>query len=313
MTTPTTEPQARRQGDPERARHARAVLSRVCHGLPTPSLARLVAAVGPVEAVARLRRDVATKQDCGVSVDSGDDDRAAGDLARAAELGARLLTPEDPDWPAGAVMGWQDGLAAFAVPVEPVGLWVRGHGALTGGPLLAVVGSLAASDYGQWVARDWATALTEAGVTVVTGGGLGVAAAALRGALAAGGAPVAVTASGIDTPHPPANRRLLEAVAESGAVVTPYPPGRSMTRAAGHARLRIITGLADSGTLIVEAGLCSGAMRAAHAARDQHRRVLVVPGPVTSAVSAGSHRLAREPWARLVGSVGDVLADIAST
>lgn len=314
MTIPTTDPQIRRPADPQRARHARAVLTRVCRGLPTPTLARLIATIGPIETVARLRGDAATAQQCGVNPGgdrAGDDDRAARDLAHTAVRGARLLTPEDPDWPTGAVMGWQDATGSLATAVEPVGLWVRGPAALTSVEL-AVVGSRAASDYGQWVARDWAAALTEAGVSIVTGGELGVAAAALRGALAADGTPVAVTASGIDTPHPPANQHLLDAVAERGAVVTPYPPGQTPTRGSRHVRLRTIAALATSGTLIVEAGARSSALHSAHAAREQHRRVLVVPGPVTSAVSGGSHRLAREPGARLVGTVADVLADIAS-
>jgi DNA processing protein len=61
---------------------------------------------------------------------------------------------------------------------------------------------------------------------------------------------------------------------------------------------------------VVEAGARSGAARTATAARELGRVVMAVPGPVTSALSVGSHHLARQPWAGLVGSVADVLEDI---
>lgn len=296
----------------DQTRHARALLARLSRGVPTPPLAELVTAHGPIEAAQTLRADPrAARIEYGVTITDGDDDRAAADLVAAAAVGARLLTPEDDGWPTGAVIVWHRPGETSPETVEVIGLWVRGPAALTGGQRLAMVGSRAATAYGTHVAQDWAASLTEAGVTVVTGGALGIDAAATRGVLAAHGTPVMVSPCGIDRTYPAAHQRLFESVAERGAIVSPYPPGQAPSRESMTGRLRLLAGLAPSGTLVIEAGARSAALRTARAAHEAGHPVLVVPGPVTSTVSAGTHQLAREPWARLVGSVDDVRVDIA--
>ncbi len=159
------------------------------------------------------------------------------------------------------------------------------------------------------MARDWSASLAEAGLAVVSGAAFGVDAEAHRGCLAVGGATIAVLACGVERVYPAAHARLLATIAERGAVVSEYPVGAVPARHRFLVRNRLVAALA-TGTLVVEAGARSGAARTAKAARELGRVVMAVPGPVTSALSVGSHQLAREPWAGLVGSVGDVLDDI---
>lgn len=174
---------------------------------------------------------------------------------------------------------------------------------------VAIVGARAASDYGLWVARDWAAGLADRGVRVVSGAALGIDGAAHRGALAAGGTTVAVLASGIDRPYPPTNAGLIEHIAAIGLVVTEYPPGAVPGRHRFLVRNRLVAAL-SRGTLIVEAAARSGARRTATVAMALGRAVMVVPGPVTSALSLGCHVLARIPGATVAGRVEDVIEDV---
>ncbi|MDL5155982.1 DNA-processing protein DprA [Actinomycetospora termitidis] len=298
---------------PEEVLHARAYLLRVAEP-PAPAVAHLAELLGPVEAAARIRGGADLGPHVGAEVAARrDDDRAAEDLAAAAALGGRLLVPEDEAWPAAAMAGFaaQPGHAEWAVPLA---LWVRGPAAVDelvgpGRRSVAVVGSRAASGYGKWIARDWAASFADAGLPVVSGAALGIDGEAHRGALAANGTTVAVLACGIERAYPAAHARLLEAIAERGLVVSEYPVGAVPARHRFLVRNRLIAALA-TGTLLVESGVRSGASRTAWAARELGRPVLVVPGPVTSALSVGNHTLARDGYSTLVGSVGHALADL---
>ena len=316
--TETTIPDAGRPVASEQVRAARVLLARACRGVPTPTLSEAVAEYGPVATLEALRADPgAARAFYGVTVTEDDEACAGADLDAAAALGARFLVPEDDGWPELAVMGWQrtgfpDVVGDATVTAQVMGLWVRGRAPLTGGPRVTVTGSRAASDYGRHVARDLSAGLAAAGVRVVTGGALGVESEALRGAVTADGAPVVVAPCGIDRVHPSANRDLFEEVlARGGAIVSPYPPGLAVRRDRVMGRLRLLAGLADA-VLVVEAGPRSTALHLAGDAHSHGRAVLVVPGPITSELSAGAHRLAREPWAQLVHDVDDVVADLTA-
>ncbi len=294
---------------------ARAYLMRLAEP-PAPRLAHLVALLGPVEAAERIRSGADLGRHVGAEVSGRRDvDRAAADLAAVRALGGRLLVPEDPAWPAAAMVSFeQPGLEGHADWVAPLGLWVRGPGSLAehvdgAHRSVAVVGSRAATGYGGWVARDWSASLADEGVAVVSGAAYGIDAAAHRGCLAAGGATVAVLACGIERAYPAAHARLLTTIAERGVVVSEYPVGAVPARHRFLVRNRLVAALA-TGTLVVEAGARSGAARTAAAARELGRVVMVVPGPVTSALSVGSHHLARQPGVGLVGSVAHVLEDV---
>lgn len=233
------------------------------------------------------------------------------DLDRLHDVGGRLVCPGDEEWP--EQLSWPvDALGTRDIRemAPPWVLLVRGTPSL--GEVthrsVAVVGARSASAYGLHVAGELAFALAEAGVAVVSGGAYGVDAAAHRGALAAAGAPtVAVLACGPDVAYPKRNDELLAQVAEQGLVVSEVPPGCAPTRVRFLVRNRLIAGLAR-GTVVVEARERSGSLSTAARAGELHRHVMAVPGPVTSALSAGCHTLLRDRQAQLVTDAADVLA-----
>lgn len=216
----------------------------------------------------------------------------------AGRVGARLLVPGDPEWPTGL-----DRLLA-----PPYCLWVRGGGDLAGlaRRAVAVVGSRAATPYGLGVAADLGEGIASRGWTVVSGAAYGIDSAAHRGALAVDGPTGAVLACGVDVAYPRAHAGLLAQVARDGAVVSEVPVGCAPYRSRFLARNRLIAALAGA-TVVVEAGLRSGSLSTAREARDHHLPVGVVPGPVTSATSAGCHQLARETQAVLVTDAAEAV------
>lgn len=249
---------------------------------------------------------------------SADPRRVAADaLARARRLGARLVIPEDDEWPARL-----DDLTTISNPaaerrvdrdtLPPLCLWVRGPWPLAQAldRSVAVVGSRAATSYGTHVAADLGHGLAERGWTVVSGGAHGVDAAAHRGALAAGGVTVAVLACGVDRPYPAGNTGLFDRIAERGLLVSEWPPGSAPFRHRFLIRNRVIAA-ATQGTIVVEASARSGAKQTLGRALRLDRRAMVVPGPVTSAMSVGCHELLREhPATRLVTGVPQVLEEV---
>jgi DNA processing protein len=232
------------------------------------------------------------------------------DLDRAAQVGARLVCPGDDEWPDSL-----DILATAGVIDRrggpPLALWVRGSGDLAQLTMraCAVVGARAASEYGAYVAAELAAGLADRGVTVFSGGAFGIDAAAHRGALAGGGPTVAVLASGVDVPYPRAHEQLLGWIASEGVVVSEAPPGATPRRPRFLIRNRLIAAF-TAGTVVVEAALRSGALNTAAWAGRCHREVMGVPGPVTSATSAGVHRLLRDGAAVLVTDADEVAEQI---
>lgn len=212
--------------------------------------------------------------------------------------GLRVVVPGDAQWPVGL-----DDLGAG----RPHCLWVRGR--LPTGPLpaVALVGSRACTAYGRQVAAQLAHGVASRGVVVVSGGAFGIDAAAHRGALAASGTTVVLLAGGIDRPYPGAHRELFdEVVATGGALVGEAPPGAAPLRSRFLQRNRLIAAMATA-TVVVEAAWRSGALSTANHAARLLRPVGAVPGPVTSAASAGCHRLLREGCSVCVTDADDVL------
>jgi DNA processing protein len=136
----------------------------------------------------------------------------------------------------------------------------------------------------------------------------GIDSHAHRGALAGGGRTIAVLGNGIDICYPVENRRLAEAIAERGALVTDYPVGTGPVAENFPPRNRIISGLA-AGVLVAEAGDRSGALITSRYAAEQGRDVFALPGPITSPASLGCHRLIQD-GARLVTCADDVLQEL---
>lgn len=283
---------------------ARAYLSRVAEA-PAPALSRLVAEIGPVEAAERVRNGRVPAPVAAETSTRRPVDRARADLDAAAAVGGWLLTPEHPDWPSWPFAGFAGHGARELTP--PLALWVRGPDAAAAlsERAVAIVGSRDATGYGQHMAGELAAGLADRAVTVVSGAAIGIDAAAHRGALAVDGPTVAVLACGIDRSYPSSHERLLARIAATGLVITEYPPGCVPARHRFLVRNRLIAGLAV-GTLVVEAGLRSGAQRTAADARALGRVLMALPGPVTSGRSAGCHRLIRD-GAVLVTRVEEVL------
>lgn len=227
-------------------------------------------------------------------------------LSVADRQGIRFVAPADPEWPV-QLDDLAHGQRVQGLGGVPVGLWVRGPMPLTElAESIAVVGSRSATSYGFDAATDVAAVLARAGAPVVSGAAYGIDQAAHRGALAAGGATVAVLACGADRVYPAAHRELIEHVGRHFAVVSEAPLGSSPTKVRFLSRNRLIAAL-SRGTVLVEAALRSGALNTANWA-DQLSRVLMgVPGPVTSVTSQGVHERIRSGAASLVTGGLDVL------
>ncbi|WP_445257578.1 DNA-processing protein DprA [Nocardioides aurantiacus] len=295
---------------PEAERLARVVLSRI--GEPgDPRLTDLVHELGAATVLAGLRDQASAGELAADLHDRLTSVDAARELEAAAGRGLRFVVPGDAEWP--------DHLAALSHAPHlherggvPVGLWCRGPLPLDEavGRAVAVVGSRSATTYGAAVATDVAAVLARESWTVVSGAAFGIDQAAHRGSLAAHGPTVAVLACGADRAYPTAHRAMIDYVADVGLVVSEAPPGAAPTRIRFLARNRLIAALAR-GTVVVEAALRSGALNTASWAQGLGRVVMGVPGPVTSAPSAGVHQLVRARDALLVTCGEEVLEAVS--
>jgi DNA processing protein len=301
-------------------RRARAWLTRAAEP-GTVDVWRFVDGLGPVEALRRLRSGRAPERIRSLFGVRAGRDESLADLARAERCGARLVVPEDDEWPAFplhsltlATADEPDDPAGQTkrtmAPVPPLALWVRGPGRLDelADRSVAIVGARASTAYGEHVAAELGYQLAERGWTVISGGAFGIDAAAHRGALAAEGPTVAVLACGVDRPYPAGNGALLNRIADSGLLVSEWPPGAAPHQHRFLVRNRLIAGL-TRGTVVVEAAARSGATATANRAKTLGKQVMVVPGPITSAMSVGCHELLRdkEAGATLVASAAHVL------
>src|SRR4051795_6764302 len=318
-------------GGPAAVRRARAWLSRAVEP-GTIDFWRYVDTAGPVEAVRRVRSGTAPERIRALVGARVEQDESLADLRRAERCGARLIVPEDDEWPALPLHSLT--LATSDEPddpraqstrtlalVPPLALWVRGTGRLDelADRSVAIVGSRASTAYGEHVAAELGHQLAQRGWTVVSGGAYGIDGASHRGALAAGGPTMAVLACGVDRPYPSGHDALLGRIAVTGLLVSEWPPG---TAPHGHrflVRNRLIAAL-SRGTVVVEAAARSGAQATARRAQKLGRTVMVVPGPVTSAMSVGCHELLRTEdmravlvagAAHVIEAVGSIGADLA--
>ena len=173
-------------------------------------------------------------------------------------------------------------------------------------PAVAVVGTRAATAYGERVTRELVRALGRVGVVVVSGMARGIDAAAHRAALEAGAPTLAVLGTGIDVPYPAAHRALHEELAARAGVLSEQPPGRRAFPGCFPRRNRLIAALADV-TLVVEAGPKSGALITAAHALELGRTVAAVPGPIDAPQHRGANELLRD-GAHVVASPDDLLA-----
>jgi DNA processing protein len=166
-------------------------------------------------------------------------------------------------------------------------------------PVVALVGARAASGHGLARAHDLAMGLARRGALVISGGAVGIDAAAHVGALDGGGPTVVVLGTGLDAPYPTRHRPLFERVVErGGALVSSFQPGVPLRRWHFPRRNRVLAGLADA-VVIVEASPSSGSLYTAQAARDYGRVLGACPG------TAGTESLLAQGVA-LIESADDV-------
>jgi DNA processing protein len=306
-------------------RRARAWLSRAVEP-GTIDFWRFVDDVGPVDAVRRIRSGAAPERIRALVGARAEHDETLVDLRRAERCGARLVVPEDDEWPALPLHALTVAVAdepedrakqsdRTLAPVPPLALWVRGPERLDAlaDRSVAIVGSRASSAYGEHVAAELGHQLGERGWTVVSGGAYGIDAAAHRGALAAEAPTLAVLACGVDRVYPAAHGALFGRIVETGLLVSEWAPGCAPLRHRFLVRNRLIAAL-TRGTVVVEAAARSGAQATARRARRLGRELLVVPGPVTSAMSVGCHELLRdsEAGAILVTSAAQIIEAVGS-
>lgn len=204
----------------------------------------------------------------------------------AARVGARLLVPSDPSWPAGV-----DDLGSHS----PLALWLRGteEACESLERSIALVGARAATGYGEHVAMEAAAGLVDRGFAIVSGAAYGIDGMAHRSALASRGSTAAFLAGGVDRFYPSGHDALLGRIAQDGAVLSELACGSAPTKWRFLQRNRLIAA-ASQATVVLEAGWRSGSLNTAgHAAALGHP-LGAVPGPVTSPASAGCHRLIRD-------------------
>ncbi len=218
-----------------------------------------------------------------------------------------LLTLDDPAYPP----------LLFAIYDPPPVLYVKGNWERMAGGTepadtsffpVAVVGTRKPTPYGKRTTEQLCSALTDHGVTIVSGFARGIDGLAHKTALSASGKTLAVLGCGIDLVYPPEHRKLYDDISEHGVILSEFPLGTPPVSHNFPKRNRIISGL-SLGCLVIESGLKSGSLITARLALEQGREVFAVPGPIHSEMSEGPHQLIAT-GAKLVQTVSDILEEI---
>lgn len=219
-------------------------------------------------------------------------------INRCKKCGIEIVTPNDEAYPE----------RLSDIPNPPAALYVKGGmEALNSYLPVAVVGTRNMTVYGKQHTFDFAYGMAKNGVTVISGGALGVDSTAHSGALQAGGQTVCVLGCGIESGYLRDNKPLRELISRNGALISEYPPDYPASRYTFPARNRIISGL-SKGVLVVEAGERSGALITANLALEQNRDVFAVPGDIASPYSKGTNELIKQ-GAKAVTNFGEVLSE----
>ena len=213
------------------------------------------------------------------------------------KMGADIVTWLDERYPANLQNIYE----------RPAFLFVLGHLIEDMIPV-AIVGSRNASAYGRFTTDKISRELALQGITIVSGMARGIDSCAHRSALAARGKTIAVLGSGLDVIYPQENKKLFDAIAQNGAVITEYPPGTQPLPYHFPERNRIISGI-SYGVVVVEAGVKSGSLITASLAMEQGRDVFAIPGTIDSAHSRGTNSLIKQ-GAKLIDSIDDILEDV---
>ncbi len=226
-------------------------------------------------------------------------EKANAEIERLEQLGARVVTLNDEEYPP----------LLREIHDPPIALYVRGDlKKACDQPCLAVVGSRRSSTYGLNAAQSLSRDLAANGLTIISGMARGIDASAHRGALEAGGLTIAVVGTGLEMTYPKEHKKLEDEIAASGAVISEFPLGTPPLPQNFPYRNRVLSGL-GFGVLIVEAAEHSGSLITARLAYEQGREVFAVPGNITSQTSFGPNYLIKD-GAKLVQQWQDVVEEL---
>ncbi|MBB71814.1 MAG: DNA-protecting protein DprA [Legionellales bacterium] len=220
------------------------------------------------------------------------------ELAWAEQPDQHILTPASPNYPQ---------LLASISDAPPI-LYSKGNIALLNTPQLAIIGSRNPTKTGAETAYQFAHCLAEQGLTITSGLALGIDGASHRGALAASGATIAVTGTGLNRVYPAQHHELARQIAEQGLLVSEFAPDTPAKTQHFPRRNRIISGLSH-GVIVVEAAIKSGSLITARSALEQGREVFAIPGSIHNPLSRGCHQLIRQ-GAKLVECAEDILEEL---
>ena len=215
-----------------------------------------------------------------------------------ADSNNHVVTLADGDYPQ----------ALLQTPDPPPLLYVKGRRELLNAAAIAVVGSRNATAQGKLTAESFATALSNAGLCIVSGMAMGIDAAAHRGGMAGLSSTIAIVGTGLDKVYPARNRDLAHAIAEKGAIVSEFALGTPPLAANFPRRNRLISGM-TRGCLVVEAALSSGSLITARIANELGKDVFAIPGSIHSTLSKGCHVLIKQ-GAKLVDDAVDILGEL---
>jgi DNA processing protein len=218
-------------------------------------------------------------------------------FAAATRVGARCVFDGDGEFPA----------SLRDLESVPLHLWVMGDlSILRDRPAVSIVGTRELTAYGERVTRGLTNAFVRAGATIVSGMARGIDSVAHVAAMECGGKTAAVLGTGIDVAYPASHRPLHRRIRERGCVISESPPGVRAIQGCFPKRNRLIAALGKI-TLVVEAGVKSGALNTATWAEGMRREVGVTPGPIDSPASAGVNSFLRDGGGHLIATIDDAL------
>ena len=214
------------------------------------------------------------------------------------KAGGVFITPEDNDWP----------ISLADLATQPIGLVIAGDRSvlLKLDKSISIVGSRQPTNYGLQLSYSLASQASLAQLVVVSGGAYGIDTASHQGALSVGGISIAVLAGGINRLYPLENQKLFKDITKSGLLISEVMPNIESKPYRFLIRNRLIAALSRS-TVVVEAKFVSGSIRTARDAAEIFRPVFAIPGPVTSPLSEGCHRLIAERVADIATSLDEIL------
>lgn len=284
---------------PDLAAWLRLSLTRGLHG---EAFRKLLSALRGPEQILDASRSALTRVVNGKLADAILEGEMFGDPAAVeawlADANNHVVTLADTEYPQ----------ALLQTPDPPPLIYVKGRLDLLNHAALAVVGSRNATAQGKLTAESFASALSNAGLTVISGLALGIDAAAHRGGLAGLSSTIAVVGTGLDKVYPARNRELAHAIAETGTLISEFPLGTAPLAANFPRRNRLISGM-GRGCLVVEAATGSGSLITARIANELGKEVFAIPGSIHSTLAKGCHMLIKQ-GAKLVDDAADILSEL---